>query len=121
MNLGPLQYCTNRSCEGKPCACRFRLSAPTRDDKITSNARSQGTPPDSDRPCGDGLLRRACPLTTDGWLKRAATGELFGFDRVKVMGTQSADFIVQAAQSFGQDDDITVLTLRFTPTPTAKT
>jgi hypothetical protein len=52
---------------------------------------------------------------TDGWLKRAATGELFGFDRVKVMGTQSADFIVQAAQSFGQDDDITVVTPRFAP------
>ena len=42
------------------CACRFRLSAPIRDDKIASNARSQGTPPDSDRPCGCRFLRCAC-------------------------------------------------------------
>jgi serine/threonine protein phosphatase PrpC len=31
------------------------------------------------------------------------------------MTTRSADSIVQAAQEFGQDDDITVMTLRLAP------
>jgi serine phosphatase RsbU (regulator of sigma subunit) len=50
---------------------------------------------------------------TDGVVEaRATDGELLGFDRVKAMATQSADSIAQAAQDFGQDDDITVMTLR---------
>ena len=53
---------------------------------------------------------------TDGVVEARATGgELLGFDRVKAMTTQSADSIVQAAQDFGQDDDITVMTLRLAP------
>ena len=52
-------------------------------------------------------------LMTDGVVEaRATDGELLGFDRVKAMATQSADSIAQAAQDFGQDDDITVMTLR---------
>jgi len=52
-------------------------------------------------------------LMTDGVVEaRAATGELLGFDRVQAMTTEPADAIVQAAQDFGQDDDITVMTLR---------
>jgi serine phosphatase RsbU (regulator of sigma subunit) len=55
-------------------------------------------------------------LMTDGVVEaRATDGELLGFDRVKAMATQSADSIAQAAQDFGQDDDITVMTLRFAP------
>jgi sigma-B regulation protein RsbU (phosphoserine phosphatase) len=55
-------------------------------------------------------------LMTDGVVEaRATDGELLGFDRVKAMATQSADLIVQAAQDFGQDDDITVMTLRLAP------
>ncbi len=55
-------------------------------------------------------------LMTDGVIEaRANDGELLGFDRVKAMTTQSADSIVQAAQDFGQDDDITVMTLRLAP------
>ena len=58
-------------------------------------------------------------LMTDGVVEARATGgELLGFDRVKAMTTQSADSIVQAAQDFGQDDDITVMTLRFAPVGT---
>jgi len=41
------------------------------------------------------------------------TGELFGFDRTREISRQSAAQIAQAAQSFGQQDDITVLTLSF--------
>ena len=55
-------------------------------------------------------------LMTDGVVEaRATSGELLGFDRVKALMTQSADSIVRAAQDFGQDYDITVLTLRLAP------
>jgi hypothetical protein len=52
-------------------------------------------------------------LMTDGVVEaRATNGELLGFERVKALATHSADSIVRAAQNYGQDDDITVLTLR---------
>lgn len=46
---------------------------------------------------------------------QTTTGELFGFDRTCAISTQSAEAIAQAAQQFGQQDDITVLTLTFAP------
>ena len=42
---------------------------------------------------------------------RNATGELFGFDRTLRISNSGAEAIAQAAIDFGQDDDITVLTL----------
>jgi phosphoserine phosphatase RsbU/P len=55
-------------------------------------------------------------LLTDGVVEaQSATGELFGFDRTRAISTQSAQSIAQAAQAFGQEDDITVLTLTFAP------
>jgi serine phosphatase RsbU (regulator of sigma subunit) len=51
-------------------------------------------------------------LMTDGVVEaRNATGELFGFERTAALSTESAEKIAQAAQDFGQEDDITVLTL----------
>ncbi len=44
-----------------------------------------------------------------------AAGELFGFARTEALTTKRADEIAQAAQAFGQSDDITVLTLAFVP------
>lgn len=44
-----------------------------------------------------------------------AAGELFGFDRARDLSTRPAEQIAQAAQAYGQHDDITVLTLRFAP------
>jgi sigma-B regulation protein RsbU (phosphoserine phosphatase) len=41
------------------------------------------------------------------------SGELFGFDRAAAISHQSAEEIASAAQSFGQEDDITVLKLDF--------
>jgi hypothetical protein len=42
-------------------------------------------------------------------------GELFGFDRTRAISSQSAQSIAEVAQRFGQEDDITVLTLQFAP------
>ena len=44
---------------------------------------------------------------------QSQSGELFGFDRTRDLSNQSAEAIARAAQSFGQEDDITVLTLTF--------
>jgi serine phosphatase RsbU (regulator of sigma subunit) len=51
-------------------------------------------------------------LLSDGVAEaRNATGQLFGFDRLRQISTEPAESIAQEAQSFGQQDDITVLTL----------
>jgi Stage II sporulation protein E (SpoIIE) len=60
---------------------------------------------------GDTLL-----LLTDGLVEaRNAAGELFGFERTAAMSTESAQNIARAAQAHGQEDDITLLTVSFTP------
>ena len=46
---------------------------------------------------------------------QSATGDLFGFDRTRAISKQSAEEIARAAQAFGQQDDITVLTLMVAP------
>jgi serine phosphatase RsbU (regulator of sigma subunit) len=38
-------------------------------------------------------------------------GELFGFDRAKAISTLPAAQIVETAKKFGQEDDITVVTI----------
>ena len=64
---------------------------------------------------GDTLI-----LLTDGVVEaRNATGELFGFDRTRAISTQPAQSIARAASTFGQEDDITVLTLTFAPAAVA--
>jgi serine phosphatase RsbU (regulator of sigma subunit) len=51
-------------------------------------------------------------LLTDGVLEaRDATGELFGFARTAAISAKSAGEVAQAAKAFGQEDDITVVTL----------
>jgi sigma-B regulation protein RsbU (phosphoserine phosphatase) len=55
-------------------------------------------------------------LLTDGVLEaRDKNGELFGFDRTAAISHEPAETIARAAQTFGQEDDITVLTLQFAP------
>ena len=57
---------------------------------------------------GDRML-----LMSDGVVEaRHTSGELFGFDRVHNLSNQSAFYIADAAKAFGQEDDITVLTIR---------
>jgi serine phosphatase RsbU (regulator of sigma subunit) len=58
----------------------------------------------------------ALTFLSDGVLEaRNSQGELFGFDRTTAISTRSAEEIAQAAQRFGQEDDITVLTVSFVP------
>jgi len=45
------------------------------------------------------------------WSRPVRSGELLGFDQAAALSTQPAEVIAQTAQSFGQDDDITVLTV----------
>ena len=55
-------------------------------------------------------------FVSDGVVEaRDKTGELFGFDRAAAIATESAKSIAHTALSFGQQDDITVLTLRYAP------
>jgi stage II sporulation SpoE-like protein len=57
---------------------------------------------------GDRIL-----LMSDGVVEaRHSSGELFGFDRVHNLSSQSAFYIADAAKAFGQEDDITILTVR---------
>jgi serine phosphatase RsbU (regulator of sigma subunit) len=53
-------------------------------------------------------------LLTDGVVEaRSHTGELLGFERACALSTQTAENVAEAAQAFGQEDDITVLKLKF--------
>ena len=55
-------------------------------------------------------------LLTDGVVEaRNQSGELFGFERTAALASRTAESIAQAAQLFGQEDDITVLSLTFAP------
>jgi len=52
-------------------------------------------------------------LLSDGVVEaRQPSGELFGFERLRNFSQQSAFYIAEAAKAFGQQDDITVLTVR---------
>jgi hypothetical protein len=69
-------------------------------------------------------LRSGAQLTllTDGVVEaRSATGELFGFARAQAWSRKNAEQIVEAARAFGQDDDITVVTLALADETTAAT
>lgn len=48
---------------------------------------------------------------------RSRSGELFGFERTRELSLQSAAAIAEAAQRFGQEDDITVLRLTLESVP----
>jgi len=56
---------------------------------------------------GDRLL-----MLSDGVVEARKSGELFGFDRVRNLCNQTAFYLAEAAREFGQEDDITVLTVR---------
>jgi len=52
-------------------------------------------------------------IVSDGVLEAAdENGELFGFDRTREISGKSAHQIAEAARAWGQNDDITVVTVR---------
>jgi len=56
---------------------------------------------------------RQLTLLTDGVVEaRDKAGALYGFDRTRAVSTLAADEIASRAQRFGEEDDITVLTLK---------
>ena len=60
---------------------------------------------------GDRIL-----MCSDGVVEaRGPAGELFGFERVHNLSNQSAFYVAEAAKEFGQQDDITVLTVKRVP------
>jgi len=51
-------------------------------------------------------------FVSDGVVEaQSPAGELYGFDRTRAISTRPAEQIARAAQAFGQEDDITVLTV----------
>jgi hypothetical protein len=55
-------------------------------------------------------------FVSDGVLEATnPQGELYGFERTARLSTEPAEKVAQAAQAFGQEDDITVLTLALMP------
>lgn len=58
----------------------------------------------------------ALTFLSDGVVEaRNAAGELFGFERTRQISARAAEQIAEAAVAFGQQDDITVLTLSLAP------
>lgn len=54
---------------------------------------------------------------SDGVIEaQSAKGELLGFERGQRLSTQPAAEIVEAAKTFGQSDDITVVAITLTAT-----
>ena len=81
-----------------------------------------GLAPDQDYEVFEGHLPpgHKLVLLSDGVLEaRSPKGELFGFDRLLPLTRLPAADIAKVAQDFGQDDDITVLTIACTG-PTAR-
>lgn len=53
-----------------------------------------------------------CTLVTDGVVEATSpSGELYGFERTQAVSNQPAHAIAEAARQFGQEDDITVLSV----------
>jgi serine phosphatase RsbU (regulator of sigma subunit) len=66
-------------------------------------------------------LAPGCTLTllSDGVVEASdRSGQLYGFDRTRAISSQSAHSIAATAKAYGQDDDITVLTVSRIAFPT---
>jgi phosphoserine phosphatase RsbU/P len=60
-------------------------------------------------------------FVSDGVVEaRSVTGELFGFDRTRAVSRRTAEEIASAARAFGQEDDITVLSVSLIAVPAAQ-
>jgi hypothetical protein len=84
----------------------------------TPPALPLGLLPDQVYPSVHGKLSRSerLVLLSDGVLEaRAPDGELYGWERLAALALLPAQQIADIAQRFGQEDDITVLTLSLAP------
>jgi serine phosphatase RsbU (regulator of sigma subunit) len=80
----------------------------------TSPALPLGLAPDQEYESIAGSLRdrQTIVLLSDGVLEaQSSSGELLGFERLAALTTQPALAIADAAREFGQEDDITVVTV----------
>jgi len=78
------------------------------------NGLPLGLAAESDYPESKVQLREGDRVTvlTDGVVEaRSKDGDLFGFDRTAAISIGSAEVIARTAREFGQEDDITVLTI----------
>lgn len=81
-----------------------------------------GIVPDAEYPEATFTLAPGDTLTflSDGVVEaRNDAGELFGFDRTRQISAQPAQSIAEQARAFGQEDDITVLTVTLAAVPAA--
>jgi Stage II sporulation protein E (SpoIIE) len=88
------------------------------DEIATETGLPLGVTPEAEYPESTHALAAGDRLTllSDGVVEaQSATGELFGFDRTRAISMRSAEEIARAAQHYGQQDDITALTLQFAP------
>ncbi|HZQ44114.1 MAG TPA: PP2C family protein-serine/threonine phosphatase [Acidobacteriaceae bacterium] len=57
-------------------------------------------------------------FVSDGVVEaRSSSGELYGFERTRAISMRAAEEIASEARAFGQEDDITVLTVGLAPVP----
>lgn len=80
----------------------------------TSPSLPLGLAPDQEYVETEGTLAggEKMVLMSDGVVEaRAKDGELYGFERLKGLTSSAAQQIAEAAKTFGQEDDITVLTI----------
>jgi len=122
MNLGGFAtcLCADLSGDGSLTLANAGHLAPYRNGEEipVDNGLPLGIAPDVTYPESTVHLAPGDQLTflSDGVVEaQSASGELFGFDRTRAISTHSAEQIAAAAQAFGQEDDITVLTLAFAP------
>jgi sigma-B regulation protein RsbU (phosphoserine phosphatase) len=73
--------------------------------------------PETIHPFGDS---ERLTFISDGVVEaRSPAGELYGFERTRAISTRAAQEIASEARAFGQEDDITVLTISLAPVPVA--
>jgi phosphoserine phosphatase RsbU/P len=92
----PAPYCNGREMAVEPGLPLGMIA-----DAAYAETRAHIAPGDQLTFVSDGVIEATSP-----------TGELFGFDRTQSISTKSAQAIADAAQQWGQEDDITVLTVK---------
>ena len=107
-NAGHLPPYLNGEELGVPGSLPLGILSPA----IYESTTAQLAPGDRLTFVSDGVVEAQSPLKSRS-KSSAHSAELFGFDRTRNLSLQPAAAIAQAAHSFGQQDDITVVTVVF--------